>query len=110
MIVRRMAAAAGLAGLMVLGSTGAAFAHDCYNTQKKPGSGGAVGSFNVATGEEIIYPSHGKSEPAFFEVIFPDGSSGFVFIHSAKGTDGVVAGAKNCDQKGLDSFSACFGG
>lgn len=64
----------------------------------------------MATDTFTPAPVHGKAEPAFVEVVFPDGSSVFVFIHSAKGTDGVVSGAKNCDQKGLDSFSACFGG
>ncbi len=106
MIVRRMAIAVGMAGLFVLGSTGSAMAHDCFNTQKAAGSGGTVGTYDEAS--DTFTPS-GKNG-AFVEIVFMDGTSGFVFIHSAAGNDGVVPGAKNCDGKGLDSFTACMGG
>ena len=89
-------------------SAAPALAHECFNTQKKAGSGGTVGVYDIAT--DTFTPTGAKGNPTFVEVRFPDGSSGFVFIHNAAGKDGVIGGAKDCDGKGLDNFTACFGG
>lgn len=92
----------------VLAFSGApASAHDCYNTQKAAGSGGSIGTFDVAT--DTFTPSNQKGNPAFVEIAFPDGTSGFVFLHSAGEKNGyVVPGAKDCDGKGLDNFVMCL--
>ena len=96
-------------GLILTVGAAPALAHDCYNTQKRAGSGGTVGTYDVAS--DTFTPSRAKGNPTFVEVVFPDGSSGFLFIHSAgECNDYVVPGAKDCDGKGLDNFNACFGG
>lgn len=87
-------------------SAAPALAHDCFNTQKKAGSGGTVGVYDVAT--DTFTPSGTKGNPTFVEIRFPNGSSGFLFLHNAKGNDGVIPGAKDCDGKGLDNFVHCF--
>ncbi len=93
-------------GLAVVVSAGPALAHVCFNTQKPAGSGGSVGTYYVATGQFV--PSGQPGQPTFVEVVFPDGQSGFSFLHSG-GKDGVVNGAKDCDGKGLDNFMVCIG-
>ncbi|HUR24287.1 MAG TPA: hypothetical protein VMZ73_10485 [Acidimicrobiales bacterium] len=104
---RRLAAGVALTGVGLVGTAGAAFAHDCYNTQRS-GTGGTVGTYDVAT--DAFTPSGQKGNPAFVRIVFPDGSAGYLFIHSASEVnDYVVPGAKDCDQKGLDNFEACFG-
>ncbi len=96
-------------GVILTLSAAPALANECFNTQKRAGSGGTVGTYYVAT--DTFTPSGTRGKPAFVEVVFPDGSSGFVFIHSAGEVNGyVVPGARDCDGKGLDNFSACFGG
>lgn len=108
MNVRRLAATAVVTGVVVLSGASSASAHDCFNTQKAAGSGGTVGTYDVAT--DTFTPSGAPGNPAFVEIVFPDGSSGFLFIHSASAVhDYVIPGAKNCDGKGLDNFEACFG-
>ena len=107
MHLRRLAAGAVVTAIAVVGSGGAAFAHTCYNTQRS-GTGGTVGTYTVAT--DTFTPSGTKGNPAFVRIVFPDGSAGYVFIHSAgEVNDYVVPGAKDCDGKGLDNFEACFG-
>ncbi len=108
-IVRRAVTTTGATiGALAL-FTGPALAHECFNTQKRAGSGGTVGTYDVES--DTFTPSGTKGNPAFVEIVFPDGSSGFVFIHSASEVNGfVIPGAKDCDGKGLDNFSACFGG
>ncbi len=108
MRLNRLAAGAVVAGLAVVGSTGSAWAQMCFNTQRS-GTGGTVGTYYVAT--DTFEPSGQKGNPAFVRVVFPDGSAGYVFVHSAgEVNDNVVPGARDCDGKGLDNFEACFGG
>lgn len=108
MLVRRLCAGAGLALAMVIGSSGAAFAHDCINTQRS-GEGGVAGTIDVATG--VFTPSGAPGNPAFVKVVLPDGSVVYGFEHSGGAKHGyVVPGAKDCDGKGLDSAAACFAG
>jgi len=84
-----------------------ASAHDCVNTQRA-GKGGIVGTYDVAT--DTFTPSGAKGNPAFVKIVLPDGSSTYLFVHSGgPANDGVVPGAKNCDGKGLDLLSLCFG-
>ena len=108
MSVRRLGAGTLLALALVVGSSGAASAHDCFNTQRS-GEGGVAGTIDVITG--VFTPSGAPGNPAFVKVILPDGSMVYGFEHSAgPNHDYVVPGAKNCDGKGLDLGSACFGG
>lgn len=108
MRLRRLAAGAVVSGLAVLGSTDSAWARSCFNTQRS-GTGGTVGTFDVAT--DTFTPSGQKGNPAFVRVVFPDGSAGYLFIHSAGEVhEYVIPGARDCDGKGLDNFEACFGG
>ncbi len=93
-------------GLAVVVSAGPALAHECFNTQKAAGSGGTVGTYYFAT--DTFVPSGQPGQPTFVEVVFPDGHSVFLFLHSG-GEDGVVNGAKDCDGKGLDNFKVCIG-
>ncbi len=105
---RRLAAGALVTALAVVGSAGSAWAHSCFNTQRS-GTGGTAGTYYVAT--DTFIESGQRGNPAFVRVVFPDGSAGYVFIHSAGEIhDYVVPGAKDCDGKGLDNFEACFGG
>jgi hypothetical protein len=107
MLVRKLAVGAVVSGLAVVASAGSAWAHTCFNTQRS-GTGGTVGTYDVAS--DTFTPSGQKGNPAFVRVVFPDGSAGYVFIHSAGEVhDYVIPGAKDCDGKGLDNFEACFG-
>lgn len=108
MHLRRLAAGAVVTGLAVVGSAGSAWAQSCFNTQRS-GTGGTVGTYFVAS--DTFVESGQRGNPAFVRVVFPDGSAGYVFTHSAgEVNDYVVPGAKDCDGKGLDNFEACFGG
>ena len=108
MLVRRLGAGAALALAMVVGSSGAALAHNCINTQRS-GDGGVAGTIDAATG--TFTPSGAPGNPTFVKVILPDGSVIYGFEHSGGAKNGyVVPGAKDCDGKGLDLASACFGG
>jgi hypothetical protein len=107
MLVRRIAKTAAMTGALVVLTAGPALAHDCYNTQKAAGSRGSVGTYTVAT--DTFVPSGATGNPAFVEIVFPDGRSAFLFVHSGgEKNDHVVPGAKDCDGKGLDAFSACM--
>jgi len=104
----RLAAGTVIAAVGLIGVASPALAHNCYNTQRS-GTGGTVGTYDVAT--DTFTESGQKGNPAFVRLVFPDGSSGYVFVHSASEVnDYVVPGAKDCDGKGLDNFEACFGG
>lgn len=92
-------------GAAVVVSAGPALAHDCIQTQKDPASGGVVGTYYVAT--DTFVPSGQPGNAGFIAVAFPDGHTVVSFAHG--GPEGVVPGAKNCDGKGLDSFTACLG-
>ncbi|MDP9402575.1 MAG: hypothetical protein M3P85_04420 [Actinomycetota bacterium] len=47
----------------------------------------------------------------FARVVFPDGSAGYLLLHSGGALNNyLVPGAKDCNNKGLDNFDACFGG
>ncbi len=108
MRLRRLTAIAVVTGAFVLGGASSAAAVDCFNTQKAAGSGGTVGTYDVAT--DVFTPSDAPGNPVFVEIVFPDGSSNFLFIHAASEVNGyVVPGAKDCDGKGLDNFESCFG-
>ncbi len=108
MRLRRFAAGAVVAGVAVVGSGGSAWAHTCFNTQRS-GTGGTVGTYDVAS--DTFTPSGQKGNPTFVRVVFPDGSAGYVFLHSGGELhDYVVPGAKDCNNKGLDNFDVCFGG
>lgn len=108
MFWKRVATGTALTASLVVASAGPALAHSCFNTQKAAGSGGTVGTYYVATDQ--FKPSGARGNPTFVEIVFPDGSSGFLFLHNAKNNDGVVPGAKDCDGKGLDNFEACMAG
>jgi hypothetical protein len=107
MRLHRVIAGVTLAGSVVLGGAGSAWAHDCFNTQRS-GTGGVVGTFDPATGE--FTPTGQPGNGAFVQVALPDGTVAYVFAHSGgEKHDYVVPGAKNCDGKGLDKFEACTG-
>ena len=109
MRLRRPIAIAVITGAFVLGGASSASAFDCFNTQKAAGSGGTVGTYDVAT--DTFTESGAPGNPVFVEIVFPDGSSNFLFIHAAGEANGyVVPGAKDCDGKGLDNFESCMGG
>lgn len=108
MLVRRLGAGAALALALVVGSSGAAFAHDCLNTQRS-GEGGVAGTIDATTG--AFTPSGAPGNPTFVKVLLPDGSVTYGFGHSGGAKHNyVVPGAKDCDGKGLDLASACSGG
>ena len=98
---------------LALGSAAPAIAHDCV-VAKKPGAAGAVGSFNVATGEETLLKNNPGSEDsphgAFFQITDGAEFDTSVFIRAP---EGVIPAARpdgpqyNCDGKGLDNLSAC---
>jgi hypothetical protein len=101
----RVVAGAALAGSVLLGGAGTAWAHDCINTQRS-GTGGVVGTYDVAT--DTFTPSGQPGNGGFVQIALPDGSVAYVFSHSGGAKhDYVVPGAKNCDGKGLDTFEAC---
>ncbi len=92
----------------VVATAGPALAHDCINTQRS-GSGGIVGTYEIAT--DTFTPSGAPGQPAFVKIVFPDGSTAYLFVHSGGAVhDYVVPGAMNCDGKGLDNLDVCFGG
>ena len=103
----RYLAVVGLAVVGMVGAAGPASAFDCNNPNKAAGSGGTIGTYNVAT--DTFTPSGAPGNPVFVEILLPTGTSTFLFVHAAKGVGGVVPGAKGCDGKGLDNFEACMG-
>lgn len=105
MFVRRLGAGAALALALAVGTSGAAFAHDCVNTQRS-GEGGVAGTLDLRTGQ--FTPSGAPGNPTYIKIILPDGSVVYGFDHSGGAKhDYVVPGAKDCDGKGLDAGSAC---
>ncbi len=82
--------------------------HTTASTTQRSGKGGIAGTYYVAT--DTFVESGRPGNPAFVKIVFPDGSSRYLFLHSGGPRhDGVVPGAKNCDGKGLDLLSVCFG-
>lgn len=105
-VTRIFAVAVGAVATIALAAPPAS-AHECFNTQKSPGSGGYWATYDVASDTFTPNPD-AKGNPTFIRVVFPDGSEVYGFSHS--GFEGVVGGAKDCDGKGLDNAEECFGG
>ena len=99
---------------LALGSAAPALAHDCA-VAKKPARAGAVVEVNVVTGEETVLKNNPGTEekPHGAFVSLTDGEQSFsTFL---KAPQGVLPPSReggsqyNCDGKGLDSLSVCFG-
>lgn len=100
---------------LALGSAAPALAHDC-SVAKKPAQAGAVGEYNFATDEFTpLKKNPGSDKPHGAFVAFTDGDtiSTSTFLHAPQGVlpPSREGGSQyNCDGKGLDTLSVCFGG
>ena len=93
--------------MLTMMSAAPAFAHHCFNANKKDGAG-SIGTVNIATGEETFTKEHGGF------VTITDGST-FSYDVFANRTlpDGAMAagpeGDSECDGRGIDDAFACEG-
>lgn len=100
---------------LALGSAAPAFAHDCA-VAKKPAKAGAVGIVDIR--DDSFTPlkknpgSPDKPHGGF--IALTDGTQSVsTFLHAPQGVlpPSREGGSQyNCDGKGLDSLSVCFGG
>ncbi len=101
---------------LTLGSAAPAYAHDC-TVAKKPATAGAVGIVDVTTEEGEFTPL--KKNPGTPErphggfIALTDGTqTTSTFLHAPQGVLPPTreGGSQyNCDGKGLDALSVCFG-
>jgi hypothetical protein len=102
------------AAALVLALAVPAYAFDC-TVAKKPPRAGAVGVVDASDNFTPLKPNPGTEEqPHGGFVAFSDGENEFsTFLHAP---DGVLPPARpggslyNCDGKGIDALSVCFGG
>jgi hypothetical protein len=101
---------------LALGSTAPAFAHDCA-VAKKPPTAGSVAVVNIENGEFTPLkknPFGAKDNAHGGFITLTDGTQSVsTFMHAPQGVlpPSREGGSQyNCDGKGLDSLSVCFGG
>lgn len=101
---------------LALGSAAPAFAHDC-SVAKKPANAGAVGVVDVTTDEFTPLKNNPGTEdkPHGGFIALTDGGefTTSTFLHAPRGVlpPSREGGSQyDCDGKGLDSLSVCFGG
>jgi len=98
---------------LALGSAAPALAHDC-SVAKKPAKAGAVGIVDADDNFTPLKPNPGdQNKPHGGFVAFTDGEqSASTFLHAPQGVlpPSREGGSQyNCDGKGLDTLSVCFG-
>jgi hypothetical protein len=118
--LRRITVGAGVAIAVSTLGAAPAFAHDCFNPNKKPGAGVnyTITSFDEATGEPTFTqtgPGKGQGGFAAFDPSLTGGVEG-VEVHVVGNNPHGVAGGPGsqtaehaCDGKGIDYLDACFG-
>ena len=99
---------------LTLGTAAPALAHDCA-VAKKPATAGAVGIVNVTNDEFTpLKPNPGNEDKAHGGFIaLTDGTQSVsTFLHAPEGVLPPTreGGSQyNCDGKGLEALSVCFG-
>ena len=112
MTKRFTAAACTLA--LTLGPAATALAHNC-TVAKKPATAGAVGVVDANDNFTPLKPNPGTPDkPHGGFIAFTDGEqSASTFLHAPEGVlpPSREGGSQyDCDGKGLDALSVCFGG
>ena len=112
-VTKRLTATA-CALALTLGPAATAFAHDC-TVAKKPATAGAVGIVDAADNFTPLKPNPGSEDkPHGAFIAFTDGTNeASTFLHAPQGVLPPTregGSQHNCDGKGLDALSVCFGG
>jgi len=116
--MKKLLAGGALAVVSLVGAAGPAFAHDCFNPNKKVGAGSSATIVLDADGNEVSVTQTKNGNGGFFTVDATAVGVGLVDIHTlgaGNNPHGVVGGPGSqkpehaCDGKGIDYASACFG-
>jgi hypothetical protein len=102
-----------------VGVAGPAFAHDCFNPNKKPGAG-SIGTITLdAQGNDVsadITKAHGGFITIDASAVGVPGVTTIDFHTAGNNPHGVVGGPGSqkaehaCDGRGIDYADACFPG
>lgn len=104
--------------LAVVSLVGAAFAHDCFNPNKKIGAGSSATVVLDAEGNEVSVTQTKHGNGGFVTIdasALGVGSVDIYVLGAGNNPHGVAGGPGSqkpehaCDGKGIDFASACFG-
>jgi hypothetical protein len=107
-----------LAVVSLVGAAGPAFAHDCFNPNKKAGAGSSGTVVLDAEGNEVSFTQTKNGNGGFVTIdasALGVGSVDIKTLGSGNNPHGVAGGPGSqkpehaCDGKGIDYASACFG-
>ena len=102
----------------LLGASGPAFAHDCFNPNKPAGAGSGATVVLDSNGDEVSFTQTKNGNGGFITIDATALGVGTIDVHSlgaGNNPHGVAGGPGSqkpehaCDGQGIDYASACFG-